>query len=558
MVAPKVATPDQIIVKCNNLRRKWTTRHKKFVDWYKMLLLTDELKQEGMESVTANDPRTGFNLALHFLTSSIIAHRISAERLDAAQIAGTSYLENYFTEHWTEIEAIYRGSGRQSWLRDLTSLMLALGWFSVFAMADENGLVAEVWHPDSVYPDYGEGMMVECAHIYPLSAAAANKKLKTMGWGVTSPFTAPTILYDHWVFDADGDVANAIIMGRQFVKTPVKEKKLDRIPIWTSPVGGLPDRGNLAEAGVWQEHYGEGILATNEDITLNYNKMITYLQQLMRDTANPRWFEQSRGDTPILRDEDIFKRGAIFRGTPEENISILPTAPIPVELRTMLFDYQNMIQRGLFPWAVYGNIQQSISSIAMANIASASMQVLTPYYLAIKGLLSDIDNFWLGQMKKYGYKPNGFIMPEDIPDDVKFQVDFSIDIPGFLIQRATTARMLDPNFRLSTATTMEKLFPEIKDSLREMAKARRDDALGHPKALTIDNITAFLEEARRLREAGDAKGAQLYEKAAKSMEAELAAPSVPTGAAATERPVRVGRETMPEEVMEPGKGMLEL
>ena len=551
-------TPDRMITDCNNLRRKWGIRHKKFIDWYKILLLTDELKQEGMESVTANDPRTGFNLALHFLTSSIIAHRISSERLDAIQVAGTSYLEDYFTEYWAGIEAIYRGSGRQSWLRDLTSLMLALGWFSVFAMADENGLVAEVWHPDSVYPDYGGGMLVECAHIYPLSASAANKKVKTMGWSMTSPFTGPTTLYDHWTFDADGDVANAIVLGRQFVKPPVKETKLDRIPIFTSPVGGLPDRGNLSEAGAWQEHYGEGFVATNEDISLNYNKMISYLQQLMRDTANPRWFEQSRGDTPILREADMFKRGAIFRGTPEENITPLPTAPIPVELRTMLFDYQNMIQRGSFPWAVYGNIQQSISSIAMANIASASMQVLTPYYLAIKGLLSDIDNFWLGQMRKYGYKPNGFKMPEDLPEDVRFQVDFSIDIPGFLIQRATTARMLDPSFRLSTATTMEKLFPEIKDSLREIAKARRDDALSHPKALTIDNITAFLEEARILREANDIKTAELYEMAAKSMEAELAAPSVPAGKTATEKPVRLGRGTMPGEAMEPGEGMLKL
>jgi len=550
-------TVDNIITKCNRLRRNWGTRHLKFKAWYDVLTLKDELEQEGMESVVSNDPRAGYNLALHLLTSSIIAHRISSEELEPIQVTGASYLESYVTKRWTQIEKSYRKRGRQSWMRDLISLMLATGWYSVLALVDDDNLIAEVWHPAEVFSEFGADGQTECAHIYPLSAAAANMKARTMGWKLRSPFVSPTTLYDHWGFDADGEVANAIVMGREFVKEATKEPDLEFIPIFTSPVGGLPDKGSLTTGSKWQEHYGESIIATDEGIIANFNKMLTYGQQLVRDTANPRWFEQSRGDTPILTQADLFKRGAIFRGTPEENITPLPTPPIPIELRSILFDYQNMMQRGLFPWSLYGNIQQQITGYAMSQVASAAMQVLTPYHEAVKGLLSDIDNFWLGQMRKHGYKPHGFKMPEDMPSDLEFDVTFNIDIPGYLIQRVTVARMVNPQFRLSTSTTMDKLFPEIKDSLREQARARRDDALNHPIAITISLISAYKEEARLLRDAGDPDTAALYEKAAGALEAQLT-PAAPEAAPPGAREIATPREAMPREEVTPPPPMGEM
>jgi len=185
------------------------------------------------------------------------------------------------------------------------------------------------------------------------------------------------------------------------------------------------------------------------------------------------------------------------------------------------------------------------------------MQVLTPYEQAIKGVMSDIDNFWWRQIRDNDYRPYGFKMPPNL-SDVEFDVNFHIEIPGYLIQRATIARMLDPTFRLSTATTMEKMFPEIKDSLREQARARKDDAMSHPKAIVIDTILAWREQARLLREppTRDVDSAELYEKAAKALEAELEAappPTVPERMAAEE--TTVPREVLPKETMMPTEGM---
>ena len=111
-----MTTANNIIQKCNTLKGNWSTRAKKFVDWYDILLLTNELEQKGMESVTVNDPKTGYNLAKHLLISSVIAHRISAEELTNEQIPATSYLESYVTKRWVAQEKRYRQIGRQSWL----------------------------------------------------------------------------------------------------------------------------------------------------------------------------------------------------------------------------------------------------------------------------------------------------------------------------------------------------------------------------------------------------------------------------------------------------------
>ena len=65
-------TPNYIKGRCNGLKKNWTARAQKFRDWYDILLLNDELEQEGMESVVTNDPRTGYNLAKHLLISMVI------------------------------------------------------------------------------------------------------------------------------------------------------------------------------------------------------------------------------------------------------------------------------------------------------------------------------------------------------------------------------------------------------------------------------------------------------------------------------------------------------
>ncbi len=559
-------TPNYIKQRCNGLKKNWTARAKKFRDWYDILLLNDELEQEGMESVVTNDPRTGYNLAKHLLTSMIIAHKIPSDDLPKEQIPATSYLESYVSERWVEQENRYRGIGRKSFLGEFVSWLLATGWYSIFAMVEDDKLWAEVWSPAESFPDYSSDGLVEHAHIYTMSPAAANRKVKLMGWTIARPFMGNTTFYDHWCFDADGDVVNAVVAGDGFVKLPVKDpalSKLGKLPIFTSPVGGLPDMGSIKYTGStagperWQEHIGEAIIATNEDLNFNYNKMRSFYQQAARSAAQHHWLELSQGETPIATDEVMSKWGSVLHGAPGESVTAIQPPVIPVELTSIMFTYQNELQRGLFPSALFGNIQQQISYLAMANIASASLQVLTPYIQGIRGGLTDVDNFWLDMIAITGFKPHKFKKPDNMPKDARFDVSADVEIPGFLVQRATVSRMLNPNFRLPEAWIMDRMFPEIRNTIQAQAEVRKEVAMMHPKAILVDQIIAYREQARILRESNDVASAELYEKLAESMEAELTAiqqpPIQPGGEVPPE--VAIQQEVLPKESAQPIEGL---
>lgn len=554
--------PQQIIDRCDTLKKNWSTRATKFKDWYDILLLEDELEQEGMESVISNDPRTGYNLAKHLLVSMIIADKIPSDELPPENVPAVSYLEKYMARRWYDQEKRYRAIGRQGWLDSFVGWLLATGWYSVFAMVTQDELWSEVWSPADCFPDFGPDGLVAHAHIYKLSATAANKKVKAMGWTIKRPITSDITVYDYWTFDLDGDVTNAIVLENEFVKVPVKDigcTKVGRLPIFTSPVGGLPDMGSIKTGGEWQQHFGESIVGTNENLSLEYNKMRSFLQQAARTAAQPHWLELSSGDTPIATEAGMNRYGTVFHGQPGESVTPLGTTPIPVEITSILFRYENELQRGLFPWAVFGNIQQQMSYLAMANVASAALQVLTPYSDAIKGMRTDVNNFQQDMIIMNGFRPHKFKVPDNLPDreDRRFDVDASVEIPGYLVQRATVARMLNPNFKLPESWTMERLFPEIKDTLRAQALNRSEAAMMHPKAILVDQILAYREQARVLREVNDVRAAELYEKLAKSLEAELEPrpPEQPPAGTPGGDGFRPPREVLPEELTRPLEGL---
>ena len=530
-------TPQYVITRCENLKTDWSTRAKKFKSWYDILILTDELEQEGMESVTSNDPRTGYNLAKHLLITMIIADKIESVELPPEFIPAVSYLEKYAAERWNDQEKRYRSAGRQSWLSEFVAWLLTTGWYSVFAMVTDKELWSEVWSPADCFPGFGPDGLVEHAHIYTLSPIAAAKKVRSMNWSYPRPITGDMTFYDLWTFDSDGDVSNSVATSGHFFKKPVKDipcSKVGRLPVFTSPAGGLPDMGSIKSKGAWQQHYGESIVATNEDLILNYNKMRSFMQQAARTAAQPHWLELSSGETPIATEDLMNRWGSILHGEPGEDVRPLQGVPIPVELTNIMFHYQNETQRGMFPWAVFGNVQQQMSYLAMANIASAAMQTLTPYKNAVQGMRTDVNNFWTDMILMNGFNPHKFKKPDNMPEREEriFNVDCDVEIPGYMVQRATVARMLNPKFRLPNEWVMGRLFPEVRNTLKAEADVRAEDALSDPDAIKVDAIISYREQARILREVGDENSAILYEKLAARKEAELGTPQQVAGAVA--------------------------
>ncbi len=517
----------ELIQRCNQLRGSWLKRGDKMKVWYNQLRLQDDLKQDGMESVVGNDPRTGYNLGRHLLVTSIIAHKIDIEGLEPEQVAAIADVERYIPRRWAEHERRFRSKGRQGFLWSVVSWLMGVGWYSIFSMVDEDRIWSEVWSPAETFPEFGEDGIVEVAHIYPQTQAQAQAKAIARGWKIDIP-AGIVWVYDWWKMLPNGTIGNAVVLGNKFAIPPTEVQqltKVKRLPVFTMPVGGLPDMGSI-DAN-WQEHWGESLVATNEQLTINYNKMLTYIQQIARDAANPRWLELSSSETPIAREADMFKRGVIFRGQPGDSLNPIASPPIPIEIQGSMVTYQNMAQRGLFPYGVFGNLQSQMSYLAMANVAASSLQLLTPYSIALAGLISDLDNYWLNMMEQNGYAPYSWKRPNNLPKSVEFDAEVDIEIPGYLVQRATVARMLDPQFRLPTTHVMSRLFPEVKDPLKAQAESRRDSVMNNPRAVLADGIIEYKKQADRYREAGDTVAADVFDKLAQALESEMT--GVPPG-----------------------------
>ncbi|MDD4987056.1 MAG: hypothetical protein PHQ43_15065, partial [Dehalococcoidales bacterium] len=114
--------------------------------------------------------------------------------------------------------------------------------------------------------------------------------------------------------------------------------------------------------------------------------------------------------------------------------------------------------------------------------------------------------------------------PSGLPKESKVIADYEIEVPGDLVQRATVARMLDPNFKLSYQYVMRKLFPEIKDYLREVARTQADDVQRGPVSAAIAAVGFYRSQAEFLRKAGDNTNARLYELAADAAMAQIQPP----------------------------------
>jgi len=558
-----------VINRCNELKKFWASRDSAMKRWYRLIEMIDELKTEKMESFVGNDPRSLFNLVLHLLDTDI-PHRIKDyDSIDPEVSTAVSSVSRFFHTAWKDVHNNFRKTNpRQSLQRASLGFMLATGWYADFAAVTDDGARCydEPWNPIDVYPMWDATLgLSEVAHIYQVGSSQATNMAKRNGWNLSNNYAQwrasvgrNVTIRDYWWVEIDDlfpfgkAIWNAIVIDTVLVK--FERTRFKRMPVYVAPVGGLPDMGSLTEGIIptysstlklqtqevtserWKAELGQSIVATNEHVYRTWNKWWSFSLQLLRDTAQPRIFERSRSGKAIVKPEDVFRRGAIFRGGPDDSVDFIGTPPMPLELRSTQLDLEAMMQRGGVSWAMYGSVQGQLTAYVMSQIAASANQVMKPFHQAFINRYEDIDNDWLADIKERGVKPYGWGYPDALPDNVYVSADYEVEIPGDLVQRATTARMLDPEFRLSYTYVMKKLFPDIGDPMQERAQVRADQAEMHPSNSLIALIQYYRRQAAWLDKTGDRETARLYDTVADATLAMLTAEQ-----AKEERPLQLPR-----------------
>jgi hypothetical protein len=524
----------QVVNRCKKLADLWARRNANIADWYSLLSMYDELEQKNMESVVANSPRTFYNTALHLLTPSI-PHRIPIQGLDREAMAWTGSLERVINRTWSGLDRQYRRRGRKSWMEYTVGLLLITGWYSILNMAARDKLLAEAWNPVEVYPEWDDQDLYAVAHIFTVSNSRARRLFEQRGWDQAlfkSKRGGDITIYDLWEMEG-ANVTNITVAETEIVKVN-QEEPFDHIPILVGPAGGLPDDGPIDKLRVvktredWRANIGQSILATNANVYKGHNRLMTFMQQILRDTAQPKFWERKKGGNQrILTPETLEKRGAIFDMAEGDEIGTIQMPGIPVELTGLIASYEAMIQKGGLPNALSGDVG-NVPIGLMSQVAAAAVQALSLYHRTTMGILTDIDNTWKDGILSGVYQQEVMEIPQNISlDTINFDTKYSINIPGDLTQRATILRMISPSARLAASTGLDLFFPEVQDPPQELARARVDDAQMHPVFSLLNLISALREEAALLRKGGNETDAVLLDRAGQAIQAQLEAMSQP-------------------------------
>jgi len=510
--------------RCNSLQKNHSVRNKKIQEWYKIINLEENKEiPPRMENFTGNDPKTYFTMSRFLLTNPAIHNIIDTNRMNEKQSEAVGLLEDLADLGWADNFKQALQQGRGGFLYRFSGLLIAQGGYAVFAKAFSDRLIAQVWNPYQVFPDFDDWTNgpSEVCRIYEVPVAKARSIAYSNGWVIPNfNFQGNTKIYNYFGYTDEMVPYNTVLIGNDVVRWT--EIGGSRLPVYYSTAGGIPDIDVVL--GSTENFPGESIIATNIGIYKNLNRTMTHIQQITKDTAQPPIKEySSNADKKIVDENKIFTRAYVMRMGTGEDVRVLDMPSLPPETTSHAININDMRQRGSVPDIAFGNLQQSgLNSLMMSQVTQAALSALQPYLDVTVSLFNEINDMWVKEVLDRGWSPYGWIKPTNLPpvDDIKFNTDFRVKIPGDLVSRATTMRMLAPDIEISPETTLSLLFPEIKDPARELAKAHSSKVMNHAIEETRQLLESYRVRAEQLK-TENPRSSELYSKIAARLEQEL-------------------------------------
>lgn len=470
--------------------------------WYNLIRLDNNLAQDNMESVISPDPRSSFNMATWLLTPRVWKVEFDTEGFTDEQLRTAAGLERSIERELLWQIRKGKGSLFGSAITQMIRLALVTGWISYATFPDEPHWTFNVFHPATVFPEYdSNGRLIAVARKYRLPVDTAKQLQVQQGWGPFLSTRARPIVRSLWLRRGP-EIWHGVNIDNMDVR-PLAPTGLHDFPIKCFPVGGLPDDGSLMD-NKWMEEIGQGLVAGLMELQHNINKMQTYMQQILRDTANGMLVTRTQsGESPVTP-ENRFSRGQIYDLQVGEDLFYPVPPPLPPDMRTHGMDMRNQAQRQLFPDVSFGNFSQSVSVFLMTQATAGTQQVLNPFLTGIKDALSGVIDFNMNMARQRGMPFLGESLG-GLPDDLGPEFKYDIVIPGDFINRVNSARMANPEFSLSQQTLVELLIPEVKNYVREEQQKSTDRVAKTAMFELLDGITKFREAAADAAAAGDAE-----------------------------------------------------
>ncbi len=532
----------QVGTEVSELVKLYSGRNRMFAEDFSLLALVDNLKQEGMESFVGNDPKTLWGMANFLLQPRPLVHTIETPEVrihTPDQAAALIVIENLLRRVWEKRNKANLRRGGDTYFWTLVGRLLATGWYAVPHGMMSDKFFVDVYEPETVYPEFSEDEdegLIRLARVWTMPWRSAWRLVRREGWaeGEMQTFKegSNVTFKQLWRLSADGKVemgvdSNNNRMFRQIVAMP----GLTQIPIAVGAVSGLPTSGmasfieqggndlsKLSTPRDARAAMGQSIMSSNKPLYNSFNRNVTFLMQLMRDTANPKTFEKTSGNRQIVKSaEEWYARGAHFKMGLNEDLGIIQLPGIPVEIQQTLILMRNMMQRGGFSDATFGTAIEGMSAILLAQTSESAQQNLMTYHMAVQFIVSDVSTMWLTELLKNPGRYRAITTEieqtalEVLGELNNISVDstYAIRIPGDLAQRVNLAKLASPGWELSPETAYDFFFPEVADGKLELERVAQSKAKQDPVFTSAKVIDALRVAATEV-EGSNADLAQLY------------------------------------------------
>ena len=350
------------------------------------------------------------------------------------------------------------------------------------------------WDPDKVYPEWSDDVeigLVRLARIREITSDEARRLARLRGWSWNG-YRPNSVVSETRLWKLTGtEVEFGVSFANDIVRPLTVISGLDRIPVAAGGVGNIPEIGNNPpQYRTDRPQRGASILDTNRGMYKQINRQFSFLQQLLHDTANPKTYEvHRRGSGQIVKSrEEFYTRGAHYKLQEGEDIGVIELPSIPPEGTELVLAIRNMIQRGGFSDATFGNIAGQVTALVISQSAEAAQQITTPYHQAMEFVCTEISRYWVDilvrESSSYSFvsqiERDAFELFREENVTYRVSSNYAVQVPGDTAARIVMAKQASPGFELAPETAMRLFMPEITDPKQEISKVRAARAENHP------------------------------------------------------------------------------
>lgn len=292
-------------------------------------------------------------------------------------------------------------------------------------------------------------------------------------------------------------------------------------PVVLSPVGGAPRVTHHESEGPHSDDleadFGESIFAENRLIWLQYNRAMSYAQDLMGKASDPRKKVMSRDGTMTL-DEGAEEKGAEIplSTANEEDVESFPEADASRVAVLFLQELGRDAVAGGLPPQAFGLLDKPLSSVALRQLGNNLEHRVTPRMRAVASCLEGCLENIIAQFETGGFAPitvsgrrfdnqrfaNRVITPEGIYGHDPVQVKMSLALPEDETIRWNVANMaMTPTASGEPLASLEWVRENIlKMESSKLISRQNSESVGENQsqvAYALARVTAYLRDGNK-------------------------------------------------------------